>query len=34
LTYLVHMTYETYGTYEANQEALDQTDVENRTDLF
>jgi hypothetical protein len=34
LTYVAHMTYETYGTYEANQEALDQTDAESRTDLF
>jgi len=28
------LTYETCGTYETDQEALDQTDAENCADLF
>jgi hypothetical protein len=28
------MTYETCGTYETDQKALDQADAEDRADLF
>jgi hypothetical protein len=34
LTYIIHLTYESYGTHEANQKTLDQTKAENRADLF
>jgi len=31
---MTNLAYESYGTYETNEKALDQTDVENRADLF
>jgi hypothetical protein len=31
---MIHLTYESYGTHETNQKALDQTNAENRADLF
>jgi len=31
---MTHLTYDIYATHETNQKALDQTDVENRADLF
>jgi len=34
LTYTAILTYETRGIYETDQKAVDQTDVENRADLF
>jgi hypothetical protein len=34
LTPIAQLTYETSGTYETNQKAVDQTDAEKRADLF
>ncbi len=31
---MADMIYETHGTYETNKKAVDQTDAENRSDLF
>ena len=34
LTHTTHLTYETDGTHETDQKEVDQTDAEDRADLF
>jgi len=34
LTQATHLTYQNHGTHETDQKAVDQTDAEDRADLF
>ena len=34
LTHTTHLTYQKHGTHETDQKAVDQTDAEDRADLF
>ena len=34
LTHTTHLTYQKHGIHETDQKAVDQTDAEDRADLF